>query len=78
MCIIKKILGEGIKEAVKQSDIARGARPNLANKIMLLFTDGWGNKGPEPEGEARAAEAAGFRLLSVAVIVIFQMKFLNN
>lgn len=58
-----------MKEATKQADIARGARPNWANKIMLIFTDGWSNKGPDPETEARAAEAAGFRLLSISVKV---------
>jgi len=62
-------LGQGIKEATKQADPDQGARPGVANKIMVVFTDGWNNKGPDPEQEAREAMAAGFQLLSVSVIV---------
>jgi hypothetical protein len=39
-------LGQGIHEAAKQAEVGRGARPGLANKIMIVFTDGWQNKGP--------------------------------
>lgn len=62
-------LGQGIKEATKQADPDQGARPGVANKIMVVFTDGWNNKGPDPETEAKAAIAAGFQVLSVSVIV---------
>lgn len=52
-----------------QADERHGARPKLANKIMVVFTDGWNNKGPEPEEQAKAAQAAGFRILSVGILV---------
>jgi hypothetical protein len=64
-------LGEGIKEATKQADPRHGARPNLANKIMVIFTDGWQNKGSDPGQEAAAARAAGFRVLTVGITVRF-------
>lgn len=38
--------GQGIHEAAKQAEVSKGARPGLANKIMIVFTDGWQNKGP--------------------------------
>lgn len=62
-------LGEGINEAMKQADEAHGARPELANKIMVIFTDGWNNKGPEPDEVAKKAQALGFDLYSVGVVV---------
>jgi len=39
-------LGQGIHEGAKQADVHKGGRPGLANKIMIIFTDGWQNKGP--------------------------------
>ncbi|RCN50471.1 hypothetical protein ANCCAN_03495 [Ancylostoma caninum] len=33
---------------------------------MIVFTDGWSNKGPDPEQEARNAIAQGFELYSVS------------
>lgn len=65
-------LGSGLEEAVKQADERRGARPKLANKIMVVFTDGWVNDGPDPEGPARRAAAAGFRVLSVGIDVSYR------
>lgn len=62
-------LGQGIIEATKQADPDQGARPDVANKIMVVFTDGWNNNGPEPEEAAKEAMAAGFQILSVSVIV---------
>lgn len=61
--------GDGIREAIKQAEPERGARPGVANKIMLVFTDGWNNKGIDPVEEAKVAIAAGFRLLSISVVV---------
>ncbi|KAH7718223.1 Protein C18H7.1 [Aphelenchoides avenae] len=60
-------LGSGLEEAIKEADERRGARPKLANKIMVVFTDGWVNDGPDPEEPARKAVAAGFRVLSVGI-----------
>jgi hypothetical protein len=37
----------------------------LAKQVMVVFTDGWSNRGPEPEPMAKAARAAGFELYSV-------------
>jgi Mg-chelatase subunit ChlD len=71
-------VGEGIKEGAKQADPARGARPNLANKIMVVFTDGWNNKGSDPGQEAAAARAAGFRILTVGVTVSISTKLETN
>jgi hypothetical protein len=64
-------IGEGISEAMKQADEAHGARPELANKIMVIFTDGWNNKGPEPGDMSKKAQALGFDLYAVGVVVIF-------
>lgn len=36
---------------------------------MIVFTDGWSNKGPEPEEMARDAIAQGFELYSVSYTV---------
>ncbi len=62
-------IGSGIKEALRQADPEQGARPDVANKIMVIFTDGWNNKGPEPEDEAGAAADAGFKIYSVSIVV---------
>lgn len=45
---------------------------------MVVFTDGWGNKGSDPVIEARAAEALGFRMLSISVIVSLKKKKLKK
>jgi hypothetical protein len=34
---------------------------------MVVFTDGWNNKGAEPAQEAANARAAGFRILTVGI-----------
>ncbi|KAH7707509.1 Protein C18H7.1 [Aphelenchoides avenae] len=60
-------LGSGIKEALKQADERNGARPKVAPKFMLVFTDGWVNNGPEPEGFAKQAIGLGFRVFSIGV-----------
>lgn len=55
---------------MKQNDEEHGARIDKmynAPKIMLLFTDGWNNKGPEPEEMAKKAQAAGFDVYAVGV-----------
>lgn len=63
-------VGEGIKEAIKQAKVPRFyGGPDLANKIMIVFTDGWSNKGPDPEQQSQAAIAAGFAIFSVSVVV---------
>ncbi|KHJ96530.1 hypothetical protein OESDEN_03512 [Oesophagostomum dentatum] len=61
--------GEGIKEATKQSLVREGARPGIATKVMVVFTDGWSNKGPEPVEMSKAAIAQGFELYSVSFTV---------
>jgi len=39
--------GQGIREAAKQANVPRAyPLPVPANKIMIVFTDGWQNKGP--------------------------------
>ncbi|EPB67788.1 von Willebrand factor type A domain protein [Ancylostoma ceylanicum] len=59
-------IGAGIQEGTKQSQEREGARPGIATKVMIVFTDGWSNKGPEPEQAARNAVAQGFELYSVS------------
>lgn len=36
---------------------------------MVIFTDGWLNKGPDPAQEAKTAIQAGFKLYSVSATV---------
>uniref|UniRef100_A0A914CK42 VWFA domain-containing protein n=1 Tax=Acrobeloides nanus TaxID=290746 RepID=A0A914CK42_9BILA len=63
-------IGAGIEEAMKQNDEQHGARMDKrynSNKIMIVFTDGWNNKGPEPEVMAKKAKAAGFDVYAVGV-----------
>uniref|UniRef100_A0A914NYF5 VWFA domain-containing protein n=1 Tax=Meloidogyne incognita TaxID=6306 RepID=A0A914NYF5_MELIC len=59
---------KAFSEGAKQADVHKGGRPGLANKIMIIFTDGWQNKGPDPGKEAKLAEALGFKIYSVSVI----------
>jgi hypothetical protein len=43
-------LGEGIRIGTEQVKKINGARPGIAQQIMVVFTDGWQNKGPcEPD-----------------------------
>ncbi|KAK5972563.1 VWFA domain-containing protein [Trichostrongylus colubriformis] len=58
--------GEAIKEGAKQSAERQGARPGIATKVMVVFTDGWSNKGPDPEDMAKEAAAMGFEIYSVS------------
>lgn len=68
--------GEGIRIATEQQDERNGGRPlNIAKKVMIIFTDGWSNKGPDPEKMSKAAKTAGFTIYSVAYEVIFQDMF---
>lgn len=62
-------VGEGIHEGTKQADESHGARPKLANKIMVVFTDGWSNKGPDADVMAKEAISKGFRILVVGYVV---------
>ncbi|PIO64362.1 von Willebrand factor type A domain protein [Teladorsagia circumcincta] len=59
-------IGEAIREGAKQSNEREGARPGIATKVMIVFTDGWSNKGPEPEVTAKEAVAAGYEIYSVS------------
>ncbi|ETN80514.1 von Willebrand factor type A domain protein [Necator americanus] len=59
-------IGAGIKEGIKQTSEKEGARPGIATRVMIVFTDGWSNKGPEPEDIAREAVSQGFELYSVS------------
>ncbi|VDL75782.1 unnamed protein product [Nippostrongylus brasiliensis] len=59
-------VGEGIRLGTEQSSVKEGARPGIATKVMIVFTDGWSNKGPDPEAMAKGAVAAGFELYSVS------------
>lgn len=55
---------------MKQNDEQHGARMEEryhAAKIMVVYTDGWNNKGPEPEEMAKQAKAAGFDVYGVGV-----------
>ncbi|KAE9554557.1 hypothetical protein FO519_002196 [Halicephalobus sp. NKZ332] len=61
-------IGEGIKEATKQAEESHGARPKLANKIMVVFTDGWSNKGSDPEAASKQATALGFQVYPVGFV----------
>lgn len=67
--IIFEFTGEGITEAMKQAEEEHGARPKLANKMMAIFTDGWNNKGPEPDEMSKKAQALGFEIFSIGVKV---------
>lgn len=42
-----------------------GGRPGIAKQVMVVFTDGWSNRGPDPEEAARAAREAGFEMYAV-------------
>ncbi|KAK6021805.1 von Willebrand factor type A domain protein, partial [Ostertagia ostertagi] len=59
-------IGEAIREGAKQSNEREGARPGIATKVMVVFTDGWSNKGPEPEVTAKEAAAMGYEIYSVS------------
>ncbi|PIC36157.1 hypothetical protein B9Z55_015256 [Caenorhabditis nigoni] len=59
-------IGAGIEKALTQIDESEGARPGIATKVMIVFTDGWSNKGPDPEKRARDAVNAGFEMYTVA------------
>ncbi len=51
---------------MQQSEEKFGARPlEIAPRFMVVFTDGWSNKGPDPEAMAKEAKAAGFEIFSV-------------
>lgn len=56
---------------MKQADERHGARSERfrANKIMIVFTDGWNNKGPDPEKMSKEAQKLGFEVFSVGIIV---------
>ncbi|VDM21644.1 unnamed protein product [Wuchereria bancrofti] len=59
-------VGEGIRLGIEQKDKQHGGRPNeIAKKAMLVFTDGWSNKGPDVEEMSRNAKGAGFTLYTV-------------
>lgn len=59
-------IGEGIRLGTQQHDKRHGGRPNhIAEKAMLVFTDGWSNKGPDVEEMSRNAKGAGFTLYTV-------------
>lgn len=62
-------IGAGIEKALTQSDESEGARPGIATKVMVVFTDGWSNKGPDPERRAKDAVNAGFEMYTVAYTV---------
>lgn len=65
--------GEGIRLGLEQQDESHGGRPlNIAKKAMIIFTDGWSNKGPDPEVMSRDAKNAGFTVYSVVYEVCFQ------
>lgn len=58
--------GEGIRIATEQQNERYGARPqHIAKKVILVFTDGWTNKGPDPETMSKEAKRAGFTVYSV-------------
>lgn len=60
------VTGEGIRLAIEQKEMKRGGRPlEIANRIMLVFTDGWSNKGPDVEVMTRNAKDAGFILYTI-------------
>ncbi|EFO16780.1 hypothetical protein LOAG_11723, partial [Loa loa] len=59
-------IGEGIRLGTEQKDKQHGGRPvEIAKKIMLVFTDGWSNKGPDVEEMTRNAKGAGFTLYTI-------------
>lgn len=59
-------IGAGIQKAMTQSDENEGARPGIATKVMVVFTDGWNNKGVDPVQAAKEAERAGYEVYVVA------------
>ncbi|CAJ0583944.1 unnamed protein product, partial [Mesorhabditis spiculigera] len=59
------LLGEGIMMAMNQSVEREGARPEFATKAMVVFTDGWNNKGPDPLEAAKQAKDAGWEMYVV-------------
>uniref|UniRef100_A0A915PN66 VWFA domain-containing protein n=1 Tax=Setaria digitata TaxID=48799 RepID=A0A915PN66_9BILA len=59
-------VGEGIRLGIEQQDEKNGGRPiGIAKKAMLVFTDGWSNRGPDVEEMSRNAKGAGFVLYTV-------------
>ncbi|KJH51055.1 von Willebrand factor type A domain protein [Dictyocaulus viviparus] len=61
-------IGEGIREATKQISQKEGARPEIATKVMIIFTDGWVNKGPDPEEMKKVAIDQGFEIYAVSFV----------
>ncbi|CAJ0955394.1 unnamed protein product, partial [Mesorhabditis belari] len=58
-------IGEGIALAMNQSSLRDGARPEFATKVMIVFTDGYNNKGPDPVEIATKAKDEGWELYVV-------------
>uniref|UniRef100_A0A158PCM3 VWFA domain-containing protein n=1 Tax=Angiostrongylus cantonensis TaxID=6313 RepID=A0A158PCM3_ANGCA len=71
-------IGEGIRLGIKQMDEREGARPNIATKVMIVFTDGWFNKGPNPQATAKEAIAAGFELYTVSFLGVVDKAVRTN
>ncbi|VDM67195.1 unnamed protein product [Strongylus vulgaris] len=64
--IVIASVSTGIQEATKQIHEREGARPGIATKVMIVFTDGWSNKGPDPDQMSKLAIAEGFEVYSVS------------
>ncbi|KAK0400083.1 hypothetical protein QR680_003346 [Steinernema hermaphroditum] len=60
-------VGQGIQVGREQINERKGGRPKIATRAMVVFTDGWSNKGPDPEQMSKAAKADGFQIYSVGV-----------
>ncbi|GMT24800.1 hypothetical protein PFISCL1PPCAC_16097, partial [Pristionchus fissidentatus] len=57
-------IGQGIMEGLNQTDEKHGAREE-ATRAMIVFTDGWNNKGPDPMEASKKATDAGFEIYTV-------------